>query len=483
VSQTETTEPGSVELIPEHPPVFQAPSATAAGDSSSASGLATGAREVNRVLPIGTPGYAQPMDKAGEGAPEAPVPAVLHSNYPSSQISAAGSAYASRQQVAIAKETPAPPVATSLNPSTGPSVPVRAAKSGEAVATANPAPSSEPQSRLASEPVATQSLTPSTEAESRTAGDAPRLPGQVRFQTEESLQSPSQARTPVHPRLGSQEVVAVAPPIAADRLQQAPVLQSTAPLQSAQVASAFAFVGKDGSAKSDGAQPAIRSLRSTRDVRSIPQGYVQADVQIAGRTTDSYPQIRDVAGASAPTVQADGSPGSPVRGTTSPITHETFAALDGGTATESPTWIHAGTQRAEAGFHDPALGWVGVRADSASGGVHASLVPDSVAAAQTLGGHVAGLNTYLAEQHTPVETLTVATPESHSLASGMDQAGSQGMHQGSGQDSGQSGYSEALSDLQQSTSAVAAEVAAAGGGKETNAPAIDVGGLHISVMA
>ena len=90
---------------------------------------------------------------------------------------------------------------------------------------------------------------------------------------------------------------------------------------------------------------------------------------------------------------------------------ETFAAMDAGTEVGTPGWIHAGGQTAEAGFQDPALGWVGVRADMSGGNVHAALMPGSAEAAQTLSGHLAGLNAYLAEQHTPVATLTMAARE------------------------------------------------------------------------
>jgi hypothetical protein len=138
-----------------------------------------------------------------------------------------------------------------------------------------------------------------------------------------------------------------------------------------------------------------------------------------------------------------------------------------------------------------------VRADSANGGVHASLVPDSPDAAQALGGQVAGLNTYLAEQHTPVETLTVAAPESHSLASGMNQSGpdqsgmnqsgSQGMNQGAGQDSGQGSYSQPSSNTQQDTPTVSTAASsiesAPAGRQEPSAAATGSGARHISVMA
>jgi hypothetical protein len=90
---------------------------------------------------------------------------------------------------------------------------------------------------------------------------------------------------------------------------------------------------------------------------------------------------------------------------------ETFAALDGDTPSRAFNWVHAGTSRAEAAFEDPTLGWVGVRADLGGGSVHASLVPGSAEAAQTLGSHLAGLNEYLAERHPGVAIVTVAGHE------------------------------------------------------------------------
>jgi hypothetical protein len=173
-------------------------------------------------------------------------------------------------------------------------------------------------------------------------------------------------------------------------------------------------------------------------------------------------------------------------GPASQVTHETFSALDAETATASPTWIHAGVQRAEAGFHDSALGWVGVRADSGVGGVHASLVPDSAYSAQALDGHMAGLNAYLVEQHTPVETLTVAAPENRAVPSGMDQTGSQGMHQGAGHNPGHSNHSEAPMNTGPGISAATAPAssieASPAGNQDAGASAPGSGGLHISVM-
>jgi hypothetical protein len=188
---------------------------------------------------------------------------------------------------------------------------------------------------------------------------------------------------------------------------------------------------------------------------------------------------------------ATDSAGSSTSGTPGPASRETFAALDAGSAGGTPTWIHAGAQRAEAGFQDPALGWVGVRADVGAGGVHAALVPGSADAAQALGGHLAGLNSYLAEQHTPVETLTLAAPEGRWAGPAGNQGTSQGMDQGSnqgaGQNAGQGGFSEPQSNppltAPNLTATAIPEVSAQTGSLDADVPAARPGGEHISVIA
>ena len=90
---------------------------------------------------------------------------------------------------------------------------------------------------------------------------------------------------------------------------------------------------------------------------------------------------------------------------------DTFAALDAERTAAPATWIHAGTHHAEAGYLDPALGWVGVRADAVGNGVHAALLPGSGEAAQVLGSHLAGLSTYLSEHHGQSATVTLGAPQ------------------------------------------------------------------------
>lgn len=106
--------------------------------------------------------------------------------------------------------------------------------------------------------------------------------------------------------------------------------------------------------------------------------------------------------------------------------HEAFTALDTEVSPVAPTWVHAAAQHAEAGFEDPALGWVGVRAQLGGGGVHASLVPGSTDAALALGNHLAGLNAYLAEHHAEVSAVTLSAPESRSANAGNTAAGQSG---------------------------------------------------------
>jgi hypothetical protein len=101
------------------------------------------------------------------------------------------------------------------------------------------------------------------------------------------------------------------------------------------------------------------------------------------------------------------------------------------------TWLHAGSQRAEAGYEDPALGWVGVRADLAGGGVHAAVMPASGDAAQALGSHLAGLNAYLSQHGTPVNSVTLDQPDANGVGAGA--GGTQhGPQQQAGEDAGQS---------------------------------------------
>jgi hypothetical protein len=113
-------------------------------------------------------------------------------------------------------------------------------------------------------------------------------------------------------------------------------------------------------------------------------------------------------------------------------TAETFSALDGAGGSLHPTWVHAGPHQAEAGFEDPALGWVSVRAGVNAGNISAVVVPGSADATQALGVHMVGLHNYLAEQHSPVQTLTLAG--NADADAGLNQGSQQQGHHQSAQD-------------------------------------------------
>jgi len=85
-------------------------------------------------------------------------------------------------------------------------------------------------------------------------------------------------------------------------------------------------------------------------------------------------------------------------------------------------WTLAGIHRAEAGFEDPSLGWVSVRAQAGAGGIHAVVVPASDTAAQVLNTHLAGLNAHISTQYEHLSTVTLASSDP---GSGNREAGGQ----------------------------------------------------------
>lgn len=156
---------------------------------------------------------------------------------------------------------------------------------------------------------------------------------------------------------------------------------------------------------------------------------------------------------------------------------DAFAAMDAQPPAASPAWTHAGAQSAEAGFEDPALGWVGVRADLNAGAVHAAVVPSSAEAAQVLGSHLAGLTAHLAAQHVPVQTLTLDASADHAGAM------QQGTGQGQQQDTAQGESLESRARSTASHDSIAGRDALAGGGSDPVSAFPTGTGTHISVVA
>jgi hypothetical protein len=168
-------------------------------------------------------------------------------------------------------------------------------------------------------------------------------------------------------------------------------------------------------------------------------------------------------------------------------TRDTFSAmdagLDAGTSPGTPAWTHAGSQHAEAGFSDPTLGWVGVRADLNAGGIHATLVPSSAEAAQALNGHLAGLSTHLVEQQSPVASLTMGSPSESGVENGMGQRmqqGAEGNPQGNAPEEAQAGSRE---NAPPASSTSVLDAPAQAGIRDSLMHTGDLRGTHISVMA
>ena len=200
--------------------------------------------------------------------------------------------------------------------------------------------------------------------------------------------------------------------------------------------------------------------------------------------------VRDPSAIQAEGNPAAGSPGTAVQ----PAPRETFAVLDADPAIGAPALTHAGPRQAEAGFKDPDLGWVGVRAGLSGGGVHAALVPGSTQAAQELGRHMDGLNAYLTEQNTPVDSLVVDAPNHKGAAStadqglrpgmgqGMGQGMDQGAHPGAGRDSRGQAYEEPASSPSLASPGFEGP-AVAQTPATTVEPRSSAQGVHISVVA
>ena len=325
--------------------------------------------------------------------------------------------------------------------------------------------------------------------EAWTAGEEALSPGQIRLQVEQPIQTLTQSQRLIQAQPGNQGLEAVAAPIASDGGDRESPFANIAASQAGQSPAALPVAGKPvlASGGRTSGQAALRLAHAPGMGESAGNGNRPLDGHAAGAATDASVEAstlaRDQADTHGALSAANDMAGSSTGAAAGPSARETFAALDSESAPRTPAWIHAGAQRAEAGFQDPALGWVGVRADMGTGGIHAALVPDSADAAQALGGHLAGLNSYLAEQHTPVETLTLASPEGRWSEPGTNQ----GMDQGEGRNTGQGTSSDSQLSPQPGSPAPAvaasSEVSALSGRMDAGALPRAPGGVHISVMA
>ena len=351
-------------------------------------------------------------------------------------------------------------------------------------------PAAAPSRNSVQQQVASQSLTQTT-AKSTNTLETPALnpnstPALTSVQNRTQMYVQSQDEIPAQPV--NQRVNAVANPIPGDSMNVLPAADSVA-YQPVQFPAQPSVAGKPSSVrgvKSSTSEP-ISTTRNAGDSDSVRPARPLAEGQSSGPAADTLTMARADTSANQ-TVSPTGAHASDsTPALTGPDLREAFATLDAAGASEKPAWIHAGAQRAEAGFQDPALGWVGVRADLSGGGVHAQLLPGSADAAQALGGHLAGLNAYLAEHHTPVETLTLQTPLGGWPGPGSGQGAEQGMQQGTGQETAQSADASSTSGLYSDTStqspSASLELPALFGDMDESTQAAGLGSYHISVMA
>lgn len=109
--------------------------------------------------------------------------------------------------------------------------------------------------------------------------------------------------------------------------------------------------------------------------------------------------------------------------TPSPLSAETaFSALDAAAPAPGTVWTHAGTHHAEAGFLDPSLGWVGVRAEVSGGALHAAILPASSQAADALSAHLPALHAYVSQQHGQDIPIGLSWRENSSAGGGFQQS-------------------------------------------------------------
>jgi hypothetical protein len=208
---------------------------------------------------------------------------------------------------------------------------------------------------------------------------------------------------------------------------------------------------------------------------AAPPGGASADAGAWAQSSSGVHQAVSMRVGSS--TQTGGAPVAPAR--------ETFAELDAGSAVGAPRWTHAADHQVEAGFEDPALGWVGVRADMSGGSVHAVLMPGTADAAQVLSTHMAGLSAHLAEQHSQVSTLTMANSGTGDGGTGAGQS----MQQGAGQDQNPGSGDSAHARWSPQTGTAggvdvpAERTAVHSGATDAMLTPSGVRGAHISVMA
>jgi hypothetical protein len=188
-------------------------------------------------------------------------------------------------------------------------------------------------------------------------------------------------------------------------------------LSNAQVMQSAQWSGHSAASKDAPGQPSnSRTIRTaTRGAASAGSASEKGSSSIAAQGGMSPVQLREAEASNGSGEQsaasATGSTRGPVNDANGRVVEDPFAVIDADRSSGATTWIHAGPRHAEAGYLDPSLGWVGVRADVSASGIHAAVVPGSAEAAQALGGHISGLSAYITEHHGQTATVTLASPQ------------------------------------------------------------------------
>jgi hypothetical protein len=160
---------------------------------------------------------------------------------------------------------------------------------------------------------------------------------------------------------------------------------------------------------------------------------------------------------------------------------EMFARLDAESPSRPVHWVQAGAHHAEAGYLDPALGWVGVRAEASGNAVHAAVLPGSTEAAHVLGTHLAGLNAFLSEHHGQHATATLAAPEERAFGSGGDRESGAEQESGRGNNTGSDAGAQ-TAKLSNSAVHIPGSAGKPADESQIVSPAL-LRGAHVSVMA
>ncbi|MDR3723835.1 MAG: hypothetical protein P4K83_05025 [Terracidiphilus sp.] len=164
---------------------------------------------------------------------------------------------------------------------------------------------------------------------------------------------------------------------------------------------------------------------TTNATVTVPAQHVTAGLADASRYSDSTSVAAPLAsGVGAHTSTSTTLSSTDRAGSAQTSAQNTFSALDSGSGGQ-PVWTHTSARHAEAGYLDPDLGWVGVRADLNGHAVHATVVTSSSDAAQTLSQHMGSLGTYLQEQNSAVRSIGLASSTGQDLQNGMQNGASQ----------------------------------------------------------